>query len=198
MGTTAPLNAPRALILETATHLFGVQGYSGTSMRDIANGVGVLPGSLYAHIQSKEKLLVEIVDGGIERFLDGIKPIAASSKPASEKLRDAIKAHVAVVAIGPEWSQVVFHQWRFLKGDDLEKAIDKRNEYAKSFEDIMKQGVEEDIFRADMNIDISVRAVLGALNWTPEWYSPGGKFTSEKMGELMADTLMNGLLNTPS
>ena len=55
--------------------LFGKQGYSGTSVRDLATEVGVLPGSLYAHIQSKEALLVEIVADGIHRFITAVEPM---------------------------------------------------------------------------------------------------------------------------
>ncbi len=71
--------------MDAAMHLFGKQGYSGTSMRDIAGAVGVLPGSLYAHIASKEALLVDIVEGGINRFLAAIRPHAASRAGAGRK-----------------------------------------------------------------------------------------------------------------
>ena len=50
---------PRSAIMTVAMHLFGKQGFNGTSMRDIANAVGLLPGSLYAHIASKEALLLK-------------------------------------------------------------------------------------------------------------------------------------------
>ena len=62
-ATAAPQSSgQREVIRLNAIQLFGKQGYTGTSMRDIAGAVGVLPGSLYAHIASKEALLVDIVD----------------------------------------------------------------------------------------------------------------------------------------
>jgi len=70
----------REVIADVAVRLFGEHGYTGTTMRDIAEAVGVLPGSLYAHIDSKETLLLEIVKDGIaERFAElrkmGIKTV---------------------------------------------------------------------------------------------------------------------------
>ena len=93
-----PAIGPRDAIMDAAMHLFGKQGYSGTSMRDIASAVGVLPGSLYAHIASKEALLVEIVDDGIHRFLAAVRPHVESDVTPAEKLRAMVIAHLAVVA----------------------------------------------------------------------------------------------------
>ena len=75
-----PLEAkPRVAIIIAAMHLFGKQGFTGTSMRDIATAVGLLPGSLYAHIDSKEALLLEIVKEGISCFITAVEPQAKAA-----------------------------------------------------------------------------------------------------------------------
>lgn len=184
---------PREAIVDAAMHLFGKQGYTGTSMRDIASAVGVLPGSLYAHIQSKEALLVDIVEDGINRFLAAVLPHAASDASAPEKLRRMIIAHVEVVADNVERSQVVFHQWRFLGDGNIQAAIEKRRDYERAFVGVMEQGVKAGELRAELNLRIAVLTILGALNWTPEWFSPGGKLSPAEIGGLIADTLMIGV-----
>ncbi len=194
MNDTSEITKPRDVILDVAMHLFGKQGYTGTSMRDIANGVGMLPGSLYAHIQSKEILLVEIVDQGIGRFLAAIERIVEQDMSDTEKLREAIKEHVAVVAENPERSLVVFHQWRFLGKKNIDLAIKKRRRYENAFLRIVEKGVSAGVFNPKINVKIAVRALLGALNWTPEWYSPDGPLSAEKVGNIMAETLMQGFL----
>lgn len=173
--------------------LFGQQGYSGTSMRDIANGVGMLPGSLYAHIKGKELLLLEIVDDGIGRFLNAVEPIAAKKAPADDRLREAIKAHVAVVAESPERSLVVFHQWRFLGPKNIKAAVAKRRRYEECFSKMISDGQKTGIFEKKLPLKITVLSVLGSLNWTPEWYSPDGKLNPDQIGEILAGILMNGL-----
>ena len=100
-GEMESVAGPRAAILDAAMHLFGKQGFTGTSMRDIAGAVGVLPGSLYAHIASKEALLVDIVEDGINRFLAAVRPHAESQATPVEKLRAMVIAHVAVVMTSP-------------------------------------------------------------------------------------------------
>jgi hypothetical protein len=188
-----PATGPREAILDAAMHLFGKQGYTGTSMRDIAGAVGVLPGSLYAHIASKEALLVDIVEDGINRFLAAVQPHATSEASATDKLHAMIIAHVVVVADNPERSLVVFHQWRFLGDGSIQAAIGKRRDYEQSFIGVIEEGVKAGLFRADLNLRIAVLTILGALNWSPEWLSPDGKLSPEAVGGLIADTLLTGV-----
>ena len=184
---------PRSTILNASIRLFGQQGYTGTSMRDIAKEVGVLPGSLYAHIDSKETLLLEIVDEGIMGFLSTVEPIVDLPLPAEERLRRAIRAHVEVVAESPERSLVVFHQWRFLSEPNLTTAIEKRRRYERAFVRIFEGGVSDGVFEKTLNKRVAVLTILGALNWTPEWYSPSGAATASQLGDMMADSLLSGL-----
>src|SRR5262245_43891888 len=99
-------------------------------MRDIAGAVGVLPGSLYAHIESKEALLYGVVESGIKKFLELEAQLQTSSGTPAEQLRTAVRFHVAIVAENPQYTQVVFHQWRFLKGSPRKRVIALRERYA--------------------------------------------------------------------
>jgi TetR/AcrR family transcriptional regulator, cholesterol catabolism regulator len=196
MASTQTLDAeagPREAIRDAAMHLFGKQGYTGTSMRDIANAVGVLPGSLYAHIESKEALLVDIVADGITRFISAVEPFAAATGSPIDRLGEMIIAHVEVVADNPERSLVVFHQWRFLGPGNVPAAIERRRAYEKTFAGVVEEGVAAGMFKSGMNLRIAVLTILGALNWTPEWFSPDGRLTAKDVGELMAGTLLGGI-----
>ena len=197
MNATAPETngSPREAIRDHAVHLFGKQGYTGTSMRDIAGAVGVLPGSLYAHIASKEALLVEIVNEGIGRFIDRVVPFVGADGSPVTRLRAMIIAHVEVVAEHPERSLVVFHQWRFLGTENLPLAIQRRRDYERFFVDVVEQGVADGSLKPDINPRIAVLTILGALNWTPEWLSRDGRLSPAEVGNLMAGTLLGGILN---
>jgi AcrR family transcriptional regulator len=185
---------PRETILDAATRLFGATGYTGTTMRDIAKAVGVLPGSLYAHIDNKESLLLEIVEDGIDRFLAAVEPAAARQAPADERMREAIKGHLRVVADNPERTLVVFHQWRFLTSRNRTRVVKKRSKYEELFATILQDGVQDGVFSGELDGRIAVLTVLGALNWTPEWFSPDGPAGADEIGDRLADALLSGLL----
>lgn len=184
---------PREAILESAIALFGKRGYAGTTMRDIAKDVGVLPGSLYAHISSKEMLLDEIVELGIESFLS-IESSLPQTGSTVEKLRAAIRAHVKIAAENPGRSLVVFHQWRFLTEPNLTRALNKRRRYQQLFVRLIDAGIADGSFVPDLDSKIAVFTILGALNWVPEWFSPAGPFDPLEVGHRMADNLLAGLM----
>jgi AcrR family transcriptional regulator len=183
----------RAAITDVAVRLFSERGYSGTTMRDIAEAVGVLPGSLYAHIESKETLLLEIVSHGIAQFLAVEKSLEGSRESPEALLRKAIRGHIEVVAKDPERSLVVFHQWRFLSEPNLASAVAMRRRYANGFVKIVNAGKAAGVFSPGLDTRIAVFGILGALNWIPEWYSPDGPSNAAEIADQLAAVLLNGL-----
>lgn len=193
MPTRENLSKPREVILEEATRLFSETGYAGTTMREIANAVGVLPGSLYAHIDGKETLLFEIVEDGIDRFLAAAADASEIEDPA-ERTRAAVKAHLGVVAESPARTVVVFHQWRQLKGPSRARVLDKRKRYEDVFAKILADGIASGTFSERIDAKIAVLSILGSLNWAAEWFHPDGPEGPEQVGERLADTILWGLL----
>jgi AcrR family transcriptional regulator len=188
------MNSPsRAGILSEAARLFGDHGYPGTSMRDIANAVGLLPGSLYAHIDDKEGLLVEIVEGGIDRFLAAAEPVERSADPADVRIRALIRAHLAVIAENVQLTSVVFHQWKHLSDDRRAAIVEKRNRYEDLFSEIVRDGIADGLFNAVLDSRIAVLSILGILNWVPEWLSPDGPERVDDVAERLADVVLMGL-----
>jgi AcrR family transcriptional regulator len=162
-------------------------------MRDIATAVGVLPGSLYTHIDGKETLLLEIVEGGIDKFLALGYAAVAGPGNAEERLRALIRGHVAIVAQNAERTLVVFHQWRYLTGDNLDRIVEKRRQYELIMTTVVQDGSREGLFSSKLHLKTAVLGLLGALNWTAEWYKPDGPDSAEEIGERLADAIMFGL-----
>ena len=65
------------LIIEAAARMFDAKGYSATSTQDIANEVGLLKGSIYYYINSKEDLLFRIIEESHEGALRAIATVSA-------------------------------------------------------------------------------------------------------------------------
>jgi|SRR5947209_14195975 len=163
-------------------------------MRDIGDAVGLLAGSLYSHISSKEAVLLQIVETGLDRYLGALLPIVESDEPADVRLRAAVKAHVDLVANHAEESLVALHQWKFLSGENRARIEAKRHAGSDAFANILADGIESGVFKPVPNRDIAIAGMLGTLNWVPEWYSPEGPATPEEIGDQLADLLLGGLL----
>ena len=185
------------LIRKEAIRLFGEKTYPAVGMRDISNAVGLLPGSLYVHISSKEEILLAIVEQGIHNYLDSMTPIAESDLPASERLREAIKAHMRVLAATREQTRVTFHQWTYLNDQNQQSVIELRRRYEDLFDRIIEDGVKSGEFRHPRHPHISVLAIIGMLNSATEWYSPTGPLSADDIGEVLANGALVGLQHRP-
>lgn len=184
----------RDAVLRAATQLFGERGYTGTSMRDIAQEVGILPGSLYAHIDSKGALLREIIEGGVDRFNAAVAAVDARRLAPGDALREAIRHHLVIVADNPQRTLIVFHQWRFLDDADRVRLVAKRGKYEQFFLRQVRAGIAAGDFERGLDPKIAVFTILGALNWTPEWLNPGGRASPEDVAAKIAAGLLGGIL----
>lgn len=155
--------------------------------------VGILPGSLYVHINSKEELLQRIVETGIQRYLDAIEPIVESDQSAPERLRGAITAHLGVLGESLQQTRIAFHQWTYLADTGKRRVIKLRRRYEALFDQIIDEGIEAGEFRAIKSPRVIVLGIIGMLNSTTEWYSPNGELTPEQIAEILADGALTGI-----
>ena len=189
----ADLEGPRDTIIRVATGLFGERGFPATSMRDIAREVGILAGSLYAHIDGKEALLLEIIEQGITEYIEEATRALAGRADHEARLRALIRAHLDVVARGPRTTKIVFHQWRYLSEENRAHVRKRRDAYEEIFGQVLQAGVDDGSFGDDLHVRTAVRSILGSLNWTPEWLRADGADSIDVVAQRLADTLVLGL-----
>src|SRR5262249_59484310 len=108
-----------------AARLFAEKGYHGTSIGDLAEAMGVQKGSVYAHIESKQDLLYETLRGGAAAF-HGALDLIPETLPAVDKLRLALRAHLAIVAEQLDVATVWMREWRYLEGERREEVVAAR------------------------------------------------------------------------
>ncbi len=135
-------------ILAAAARMFRAKGYHGTSVRDIAESVGLLKGSLYHYIRSKEELLARLFDGALEGTVRELEAIAVREASASDRLRDMVKAYVRAVTANLDAVGLYLREWRSLPAPDLRRLRAKRHVMRALFEDVIAQGVRAREFAA--------------------------------------------------
>lgn len=182
-----------AIIKDVAIRLFSEKGYPVIGMRDLSEAVGILPGSLYAHIDSKEKLLLDIVTTGVQNFTDVIAPIVDGDAPADQRLREAIRAHMRVLAVTLDQTRVTFHQWHYLTGDNLARMIEVRQDYEVLFSRMVADGVADGTLLGTSRPKVSTLSIIGVLGSATEWFSPTGSASADEIGDAMADVVTLGL-----
>jgi AcrR family transcriptional regulator len=179
-------------ILDAAERLFSERGYHATTMREIARELQIEGGSLYAHINGKHDLLNAIVLRGSEQFLSAARATLAEGGPAREQLLRFMRRHLAIVAESAPRAVVHFHEWRHLGAPQQAEIRARRDVYEGILRQIIRAGVERGEFAAADERAIGLH-VLSLLNWTYQWYSPGGTWSADDLAGQFFDLLMHGL-----
>ena len=173
-------------ILAAAARIFREKGYHGTSVRDIAESVGLLKGSLYHYIRSKEELLARLFDGALEDTVRELETIAARDASAPARLRDMVKAYVLALTANIDAVGLYLREWRALPPPELARLRARRRAMRTLFEDVIAEGARRREL-ASGDEKISALAILGMCNWLFEWYRPRGRLRPEALAEELAE-----------
>ncbi len=187
----------RQQIEDAASALFRERGYAATSVRDIAQALHIQGPSIYAHVASKEDVLWSIVIRAAERFNTEVGAVAGdTTAPATMRLRDMIRGHVAVVTSFQKDAAVFLHEWRFLSDDRRADIAQRRDAYEALFRSVIAEGTAKGEFR-HVDARLTAMAILSALNGIATWFSPQGNLTPEQIADQHADLFVHALEAAP-
>ncbi|MFC7067741.1 TetR/AcrR family transcriptional regulator [Brucella rhizosphaerae] len=168
-----------AVILETAAQCFMEQGFSTTSIDDVARRMGSTKGRIYHYYSSKTDLFFDVHREGMERLFTAVEPAMASTGSALHRLEEMLMAHALAMMNNVAFEAVVVQGVHMHKlaatTPDQRRTLNELISIRRRFEDLFKQIIREGIDDGSMrHVDVSVaaKAVLGAINWLSIWYQP--------------------------
>src|SRR5215471_2047411 len=168
-------------IVVAAARVFRTKGYHAATVRDIADEVGILKGSLYHHFESKEALLYLVVKEPIAQMYRRMGEIAAADAAATKKLRRAILAHLEAFDRHYPHLFVYLREREAVKRRFREQIGFSPKAYERLWQQILEEGVASGEFRPDLDIRVASYGLLGMLNWSYKWYNPQGRL---RIGEV--------------
>src|SRR5882762_8874920 len=187
--------ARRLEILRAAGREFRVRGFAETGMRDIAAAAALSPANLYNYFQGKYDLLFFCQNNSLDRMLAALDKARRMRASAAIRLRTVIVSHLRCVLDEVEGSAAHLlttalppRQQRYL--------VTKRDKYEEGVRNLILGGVRSGEF-APCDPALAVRAILGSLNWSVQWFNPEGPLASAEIAEMFANYLIRGLLARP-
>jgi TetR/AcrR family transcriptional regulator, cholesterol catabolism regulator len=188
-----PPKRRRVEVLDVAALVFSQKGYEATSIQDVADAMGILKGSLYYYITSKEDLLFEIIQGVHEEALKNLDRTAEVEGDALQKIRAFVVIHFTHNAHNLVKMAVFFQDFRSLNGSRRKLIVEERDLYDNFLRDLIRQGQEEGIVCPDIEPKLAAITVLGMMNWIYHWYKPGGELSAAEIASAYADFVIAGL-----
>lgn len=193
-GAGASSHVRREQLMLAAARVLNERGYEAASLREICAAAGILPGSLYYHFRSKEDLFVSLHAEGFRQLNEAVDTAIARESNAWGRLEAACAAHLTLLVGAEDVSLVggtsLFHPAR----SPLQRRLNRdRDAYEERFRQMigalqLPPEVDQTLVRLNL---------LGALNWTRNWYRPGRKSPRELAHQLV-QKILRGSLETGS
>lgn len=161
--------ARRRQILAIAAQLFARKGYRGTSMRDIGEAAGVLGGSLYHHIKSKDALFVELHHAALDGAEAHIAKAVAGQEDPWARLEAACAALLEVQLDPDSLTMPMMNDFREVPESVRAALVERRDRFEHLFRDIvaalpLPSAIDPSLYR---------NLLLSQLNSVADWYRPG-------------------------
>ena len=174
----------RDAILAAAASRFRRQGFERTSVREIAQAMGMTSGSLFYHFATKEDLLVAIMEEGVRDIMQSVRDGLAGETRLPERLLSMVRSHLkALLGTRLDAMTVLLYEWRSLSPTAQTRVMASRDAYEALWTAPISEAAALGLVDADV---VLVRqTVLGALNWTAQWYRPGGRLDIDTLAQRM-------------
>ena len=182
----------REQIIQIAASLFRIRGFSATTMRDIAEQVGMEAASMYNHIKSKDEILQAICFEISNEYISQLNTIENQIKSPVEKIKELIRLHVRIIITDIDSISVANNEWKHLSEDALTAFKDARRDYEQRFAKIIEAGIAAGELQP-INVSVALFTILSAVRWVELWYKNDRDISPEILEENIINLLMNGL-----
>lgn len=168
--------ASRQQILTVAAALFRERDYAGTSLRDIAAVAGLKAGSLYYHFDSKEELAIEVLRIGVERVHRAVADrllALGDGAPLRQKIEGAIAAHLQTLWLESDFASAHMRCIHTAPASVRDRLRQARRAYEQVWRDLIGEAARMAALPDGAEPNAVRLAILGALNWSLEWFDAG-------------------------
>lgn len=183
----------RRELVNAAARVFAERGYHGTSIEHLVQATGLARGGLYHYTESKEALLFGILDELMEPLLQRAGEILEAPATPEEHLRAVCRAWLDHIA-SHRYHLIVFNQERgTLERDPRWSDVrDARKAFENVLAGILRRGQADGSFVID-DLQLTLFTLLGAVNHTPQWFSPSGRLTPEQIADHFVNVFLDGI-----
>jgi AcrR family transcriptional regulator len=165
----------RARILDAAAHVLSVKGYAGMRLSDVAEYAELQAPAIYYYFPSREDLIEEVMWAGIADMRDHLLDVLAGAPAgasAMDKIMLGVEAHLRHELEISDYTTASIRNAGQLPEKIRKRQVAEEARYGEVWRKLFKEASAEGEIREDLDLYIAQMLVLGALNWTAEWWNP--------------------------
>jgi len=196
MGKTVAIKTinRKEQIVEIATRLFHEKGYNATSMRHLAEQMGMEAASLYNHITGKDELLQQICFGMATHYNAHLEQVENEAISPVARIEKMVRFHIGEMMTQFEAVYVTNRDWKHLKEPLLGNFLQQRKTYEKRFAVLVQQAIHAGEIKP-VHPHAAVLTILSAVRGIEFWHRNPRNISAEQIEEDMVRILLHGLCN---
>jgi AcrR family transcriptional regulator len=183
----------REQVIKAAIDLFSTKGFNGTSIRAIANAMGMSISNIYHYFVNKEGLMLAILEQSSKRLLETLHQVSEKEMDPLDRFKLLIETHVRLSEMFSKESKIFFLDEDHLSPEGNEKNRQNQREilniYLKELQTLKELG-----YLSSRNLVVLAFNILGVINWQLKWYRPGGPLSMDIVANEIVSFVMHGLL----
>jgi AcrR family transcriptional regulator len=183
----------RELIVATAAEMFARKGIRSTTVREIADAVGILSGSLYHYFNSKDEIVQEI----LMDFLDAIRArnaeVLARGQGAAQSLRDIVLTSLQLAKEMPDATAIYQNEVQYVRETPRFKEVQEAAaEVQRAWLGIIERGAADGAFRDDIAPRVFHRLIRDAVWLSERSQRRDDGYTTEQLADAIISIFLDG------
>ena len=180
----------RDRMLKAAAFCFNQKGYSGTSLKDVADILGLTDAALYYYVRNKEELVYQCYLRAADVGCDAMDRAIADAQCGFDQVRLYIRYHIEYM-VGDRGPIAIMSEIPSLKPEHREEVLELSRSHSSRFESLLEKGIK-DCSIAPCDVRMTGNSIMGSINWIPKWFH-GDEEVAERLLTKFPEILSQGL-----
>ena len=189
----------RRRILDAGAAALRRDGYAAVTLKEIAALAGLQAGSLYYHFGSKEEIVENILELGVDGVARATREAVEALGPGADRvarLRAAVAGHLRYVLSESDYAVANIRILSQVPRELRERHLVRQRRYGAYWRTLFEDAANAGALRADLDRSVVRMLTLGALNWSVEWYDARGKESPAKIAAHLSTMILEGLVRS--
>jgi AcrR family transcriptional regulator len=183
-------------LLAVAVTVFNERGYDGTSMEDLAAGLGISKSSIYHHVSGKSELLRLASDRALDALTAVTTEPDAVQGPAIDRLEYLIRRSVEVLVAELPYVTLLL---RVRGNTPVERRVlSRRRELDALMSRLVQEAAHQGGLRPGLDAALTSRLIFGTVNSVIEWYRPTRGPAAQPLADAVVAVVLDGLRQPPT